>query len=138
MGEAKRRKLNDPNYGKNNVKITITESPNTGNFLIVFNKDFIYDSALKFKDALKVKENAKQLFIQFPLKHNETFSQWTERTLPHAIQVDSEITMIKIVDNKAIFVDCKMSEALEMQQKINENQEKIIKLTKDKLEDNND
>ncbi|MCT7971175.1 DUF2839 domain-containing protein [Laspinema olomoucense] len=57
MGEAKRRKKLDPNYGKKpdgSSRFSITTSELTGNWLIMIDGDFCYDSAMKLPDAEKV------------------------------------------------------------------------------------
>jgi hypothetical protein len=54
MGEAKRRKKLDPDYGIYNPQISIAESPNTQNFLVMVDRHCV-DSTIHLEEAEAIK-----------------------------------------------------------------------------------
>ena len=78
MGEAKRRKKLDPNFGKSKHKIWITQSEMTNNHLIMIN-DYCFDSALKLEDAEKIADWLRKETQIHPLPNKfteERMTQW--------------------------------------------------------------
>lgn len=70
MGEAKRRKRLDPNYGKaKSVEILIAVSELTGNFLVICDGK-VFDSASKRPDAERVANWLREQTAIAPLPRN--------------------------------------------------------------------
>lgn len=70
MGEAKRRKKLDPNYGKYLPQITIAESPHTNNFLVLID-GYCVDSSINRHEAEAIKEWLETEHRVNPLKRGQ-------------------------------------------------------------------
>jgi hypothetical protein len=70
MGEAKRRKKLDPNYGIYNPTITIAKSEVTNNYLVLMD-EICVDSTIHIEEAEAIKEWVEQEQKVNPLKRYE-------------------------------------------------------------------
>lgn len=82
MGEAKRRKKLDPEFGnphkRVDSRVRIVKSELTPNWLIYID-NHCYDSALDYSDAVYVADAIKRVLIERPLPLNckeSQFQQW--------------------------------------------------------------
>lgn len=94
MGEARRRKAFDPDYGKSRKpKIEIATSPVTGNFLVLHDR-IIFDSALLRADAEMVAAWLEKEVALEPLPRNwhrdlATLQRWLENRSTPAPKVEA-------------------------------------------------
>ncbi|WP_310488387.1 hypothetical protein [Chamaesiphon sp. VAR_69_metabat_338] len=80
MGDAKRRKKLDSNFGRSqSPKLQIDTSPKTGNFIIACSHcGYWLDSASKIKDAELVLNTALEILKEYPINKftPENWSKW--------------------------------------------------------------
>lgn len=84
MGEAKRRKQLDKKFGDDlSKRFSIGISTVTGNFLVMVDEKFCYDSAIKRPDAEKILSQlivcARKHKLPYKLTEN-TFIEWVRKT----------------------------------------------------------
>lgn len=70
MGEAKRRKKLDPNYGKYIPVFSIAESPHTNNFLVLID-GYCVDSSIHRHEAEAIKEWLEEEHRVNPIKRSQ-------------------------------------------------------------------
>ncbi len=97
MGQAKRRKLKDPNYGKRYMpEIKISKSTISNNWLVMVD-DETFDSSIKLEDAQKVADWLRKELLVHPLRRNfttEQFMQWTSKYAHLAPDTEAEVMVI--------------------------------------------
>lgn len=86
MGEAKRRKAGDPNFGTTRSRFSIQTSELTGNFLVIIDGVFCYDSASRESDAKKVIDDCVEYCKDHPLPEKNTatepeYTRWTVESI---------------------------------------------------------
>lgn len=101
MGDAKRRKQLDPTFGNSSHRFTIATSDVTGNFLIMVDKKFVYESACKRADAERVIADLTEYIKDHPMPPREqmnhkVFFEWTLSTigatdLPQSVSLNLDL-----------------------------------------------
>jgi hypothetical protein len=80
MGDAKRRKKLDPNFGMSQApKLRIETSPRTGNFIIACSHcGYWIDSASKIKDAELVLNGVLEILKEYPIEKftSDNWNKW--------------------------------------------------------------
>jgi hypothetical protein len=80
MGDSKRRKKLDPNFGKSQTpKLQIDTSPKTGNFIIACSHcGYWIDSASKIKDAELVLNAVLGILKEYPIEkfNSDNWNKW--------------------------------------------------------------
>ena len=94
MGEAKRRKLLDPNYGKQYMpEIKISKSTISNNWLVMIDES-TFDSSIKLEDAQLVADWLRKELKVHPLRRNfttEQLMQWISKYGHQAPDTEAEV-----------------------------------------------